>query len=728
MVIEVENENCKTIRPSDDENTRMLYEHQICAMRALDEKNKKNFRSLVVLPTGGGKTLTAVYWLLKTAVDNNKKVLWIAHRHLLLTQAAEAFENNAYSNIMINKTSFRYRIVSGQHDKPIHIKKDDNVLIIGKDSLVRGLDKLDEWLEGEDIYFVIDEAHHAVARSYQTIIKYVDTKAKSVKLLGLTATPFRTAKGEEGALKKIFTDDIVYKIDLKELINRRILATPLPEPFPTNIDYGKQLGVRDMQTIIKLDKLPDYIEEELANSKERNHLIVDAYLKKREEYGPTIVFAVNINQAIALNKLFNDKGVRSAYIISPVFDMSTGVKISDKDNAENIKKYINGELDVLVNVNILTEGTDLPKTHTVFLTRPTTSMVLMTQMVGRALRGPAAGGTEDAHIVSFVDNWDNKIAWVSPDELLDGEGSIIRETSSKASERNFVAIRLIEMFAKMADSAVNTETIETTTSTEILPVGRYILSTDVFTHSILIYDATQNAYEALFKDLPNIFAEHGIDSEEIDEETLEEMVDECVTGYFDENNLPFMFSKTDIKYLLMYYAEKPFIPELIPYDRAAVDVKDIAQKIFDEDMGTKTKTEYIRNLWDAENSVYRVFYTNITFFMNLIENELRKLSGIIPEKSLKPQAQNEIVEISRYPLHWIIEHYPQYGIELQNKVYEKARTEDGSYKCSKCGKVFKTRNFLQIDHIKALANGGLTTEDNLQVLCRRCNGQKGDKE
>ena len=72
---------------------------------------------------------------------------------------------------------------------------------------------------------------------------------------------------------------------------------------------------------------------------------------------------------------------------------------------KNIELYRSGEIKVLVNVNILTEGVDLPMTKTVFLTRPTVSTILMTQMVGRALRGTKAGGTADAYIVSFVDNW-----------------------------------------------------------------------------------------------------------------------------------------------------------------------------------------------------------------------------------------------------------------------------------------------------------------------------------
>ena len=153
MSITVENINSQTVTPANGKNPRILYEHQIEAIKSLDIMNRKNdsFKALLVLPTGGGKTLTAAYWLLKNAVDKGKKILWIAHRHLLLEQAAEAFAHNAYSDNMINRTVFNYRIISGIHDKPIHIKKDDNIIIAGKDSIIRSLDRLDKWLEGESL-------------------------------------------------------------------------------------------------------------------------------------------------------------------------------------------------------------------------------------------------------------------------------------------------------------------------------------------------------------------------------------------------------------------------------------------------------------------------------------------------------------------------------------------------------------------------------------------------
>ena len=110
----VENLNAKTVIPANGTNPRTLYEHQVEALKALNAINQKpDFRTLLVLPTGGGKTMTAAYWLLQNAVDQGKKILWIAHRHLLLEQAADTFINNAYTSIMINHTTFRYRIISG---------------------------------------------------------------------------------------------------------------------------------------------------------------------------------------------------------------------------------------------------------------------------------------------------------------------------------------------------------------------------------------------------------------------------------------------------------------------------------------------------------------------------------------------------------------------------------------------------------------------------------------
>ena len=734
MPIMIENINAQTITPALGKNPRQLYEHQEEAIRKLDAMDKRgSFRTLLVLPTGGGKTLTAAYWLLRNAVDQNKKILWLAHRHLLLEQAAEAFARNAYTDTMVNRTVFNYRIISGMHDKPVHIQKTDRILIASKDSMIRSLDKLKNWLNGEEIYLVIDEAHHAVAKSYKKIIQYVADHTKSMKLLGLTATPFRTSEDEQGALKQVFTDDIVYKTDLDTLIKKGILATPTFIDCNTNIQFTEHLGVQALKSIENLDTLPENIANDIADNKERNRIIVEKYLHNYEKYGQTIVFALNKVHAIALNKLFNEKGkaygIRSEFIISEVQDMITGITISNADNERKIEAYRNGEIQVLINVNILTEGTDLPKTHTVFLTRPTVSTTLMTQMVGRALRGLKAGGTKEAYIVTFIDNWNDKIAWVNPETLTEAEYHE-KETLVEIQKQQIrlIAISKIEEFARMADAAVDTSALDSTPAIELIPLGMYMLSTLECNHQILVYNSTQNAYQSLIRDLPNLMEHYGIEGETIPEETLDDMTEHCFQSYFDENMIP-SCNRNDIEHLLKFYAQKAVAPLFVTIDemeRKKLDVSEIAKKIYDEDMRRSEKNAYIQSLWTEEGSLLPVYYTNPYFFKKLIDLELDKLDGDIEIAAAEPQTEAELRNLEQFPLQKIIELYPKIGLQLKEDAFAAARNDDGSYVCAGCGEVFPTRLFLQVDHIVPMAKGGLSVPDNLQVLCRTCNQRKGD--
>ena len=734
MPIMIENINAQTITPALGKNPRQLYEHQEEAIRKLDAMDKRgSFRTLLVLPTGGGKTLTAAYWLLRNAVDQNKKILWLAHRHLLLEQAAEAFARNAYTDTMVNRTVFNYRIISGMHDKPVHIQKTDRILIASKDSMIRSLDKLKNWLNGEEIYLVIDEAHHAVAKSYKKIIQYVADHTKSMRLLGLTATPFRTSEDEQGALKQVFTDDIVYKTDLDTLIKKGILATPTFIDCNTNIQFTEHLGVQALKSIENLDTLPENIANDIADNKERNRIIVEEYLHNYEKYGQTIVFALNKVHAIALNKLFNEKGkaygIRSEFIISEVQDMITGITISNADNERKIEAYRNGEIQVLINVNILTEGTDLPKTHTVFLTRPTVSTTLMTQMVGRALRGLKAGGTKEAYIVTFIDNWNDKIAWVNPETLTEAEYHE-KETLAETQKQQIrlIAISKIEEFARMADAAVDTSALDSTPAIELIPLGMYMLSTLECNHQILVYNSTQTAYQSLIRDLPNLMEHYGIEGETIPEETLDDMTEHCFQSYFDENMIP-SCNRNDIEHLLKFYAQKAVAPLFVTIDemeRKKLDVSEIAKKIYDEDMRRSEKNAYIQSLWAEEGSLLPVYYTNPYFFKKLIDLELDKLDGDIEIAAAEPQTEAELRNLEQFPLQKIIELYPKIGLQLKEDAFAAARNDDGSYVCAGCGEVFPTRLFLQVDHIVPMAKGGLSVPDNLQVLCRTCNQRKGD--
>ncbi len=150
-------------------------------------------------------------------------------------------------------------------------------------------------------------------------------------------------------------------------------------------------------------------------------------------------------------------------------------------------------------MNILTEGADLPKTQTVFLTRPTISTVLMTQMIGRALRGEKAGGTKESYIVSFVDNWNNKIAWVNPESVLFGDGLEPDDKSIEYKKRivRTISIEKLEEFARIVNDTVDTTRLESLDFIKRVPLGMYIFTfidenNLEHNHQILVYDSTKD--------------------------------------------------------------------------------------------------------------------------------------------------------------------------------------------------------------------------------------------
>lgn len=747
----IETKSNGEVFPKKGNNSRLLYEHQKKAMANLDVINRNDsYSTLVVLPTGGGKTYTAAVWLLRNAIDRKKKILWIAHRQTLLDQAAETFQNYAYSEVIPNIASFRYRIISGasKHDRTIDIQKNDNLLIVSKDSIGRNLFALNEWLKNEEeIYFIVDEAHHSTAKTYRKVIDYVKSKVNHIKLIGLTATPFRTAENEQGLLAKIYTDGIenglfvhnkkgiTYQISLKELINRQILSQPIIESYNTGEDYGVFIGGKDLEMIQRLDILPDALTEEMVNNAVRNKFIVEKYVEHKETYGQTIVFALNVNHAIALSALFNSYGIKAGYVISSVKDMVTGVTRSCEDNNRVYQLYQNGELQVLVNVNILTEGVDLPKTQTVFLTRPTVSKILMTQMIGRALRGEKAGGTKNAYIVSFIDNGLDKIAWSNPESIFEGNNDFA-DTKTEYEKRDIrlIAISKIEEFAKMLNDSADTKELEKVEFTKRIPIGMYAFTyleengMDI-SYQVMVYNSTQKAYEQLMEALPVLFKEYGNDEEYLSQDKLFTMAEQCRNTFFLGEMIP-PYDEKDIINILKYYAQYETAPAFYTFDaldKSKIDVCAIARHIIEQRMDPITQSAYINQLWnEGDDNVLKLFFSRQKYFYNQLNREILRLTSpflfeddednvVYGKRHLENMSLREIGKIN-----------PEYEKHLRDKAFESAKTTDGMYTCSCCGKKFPNRIMLQVDHIIPMNKRGKTVPDNLQILCRICNGEKSD--
>jgi len=145
----------------------------------------------------------------------------------------------------------------------------------------------------------------------------------------------------------------------------------------------------------------------LGTSEVRNTIIARHYAEHSARYGKTLIFAPDVQGAALLTDALRahlPEGIEAEYLASYRPDSGDRDPQGERELLERYRDP-NDRLGVLVNVDMLTEGVDLPITKTVFLARPTSSEILLRQMLGRALRGPAAGGHHEAHIVSFEDDW-----------------------------------------------------------------------------------------------------------------------------------------------------------------------------------------------------------------------------------------------------------------------------------------------------------------------------------
>ncbi|BFM40446.1 DEAD/DEAH box helicase family protein [Synechocystis sp. LKSZ1] len=741
------------IEVNTGKNPRELYAHQNEAIKALNEKNQLPFEGLLVLPTGGGKTLTAIHWLLRSFIDKQKKVLWIAHRHELLDQTFETLKFNAYSSLLADVERFRYRVISGhpKHDRPVNIQPTDDIIIASKDSLNSGLNYLtDNWINHADtILLVIDEAHHATAKTYRKLIESIKQnfqergKTNGFRMLGLTATPFRTDAGEKGLLKKVFPDDIIFSEHLRTLITRGILAEPIFENLETDLDFYRELTEKDVRAIEDFDKLPKKIAEKIAMSSIRNKRIVDHYVENRDKYKPLLVFSVDIQHAIALNGLFKKRGIDSDFVASKITDDGTGATISVKENSEKIKRFRAGEIEVLINVEMLTEGTDLPNVQTVFLARPTTSTILMTQMIGRALRGQRAGGTEKAYIVSFIDDWENKINWVNPEKLTDIEGVefVDKELDTMKRIARLISIEKIEEFARIMDDSIDTTALEKLDFLTRIPVGIYRfsilepsesgepLSRD---YDVLLYNDTEDAYDSFVNDLSAIFQCIDAQNREIlTDEELEYLLQQTKDIYFPDHPFLLGYRDDDVKNILRFYAQKEIRPEFIAFsERRKCNSSIVASYIYDNNLTRKQQKEYLTSLWNDSQSFWQVIFGyKELYFKKQVEIELDKLDGYYHDLPVvAPKIIPDSVPLERLTLIEIRERDPAEYRNIKDAVFARFTDAKGFITCAMSGLKSQMRRDFQIDHIIPMSKGGLTTLENLQVLSRKAHIEKTRSE
>lgn len=724
--------------------TRTPYPFQKKAFEALDKikaNNPKGFSSMLVLPTGAGKTFTAVHWVIKNYVNENVKVLWVAHRSELLRQAAETFFINTTTETLPDRSHFYSYVISSEFGRSCNISdgSEKDVVIASRQSICSSSNMryFIKWAKGRGLkhrrrlLIVLDEAHHAAASSYRTIIKTMKKYVPHVDILGLTATPYRTAKNEQGSLKSIFStgSGIAYSIDMNTLISCGVLATPKHIEISTDVDMTQLFDSNELRRISKLDitSLNEKSLEKINKNTQRNQMIVDTYLANKKEFGQTIVFAVDVLNAVALNAIFQSQGVKSDFVISSVA-VGMNRSASTEINPKIIQAFKAGELEVLINVNIVTEGTDIPNIKTVFIARPTTSKILMTQMVGRGLRGEAAGGTKETNIVYFMDNWKGLVDFVSPKALFEGEDVVaINKSDRKKVLKYYIDVSEISEYAVSGY-------VKTTNSflkyNNIIPYGtlqcNYICEDEngnenEIKKDIVVFDEAVEIYEKILSDVSKIS-----DETVVTEEEIKLLSSEIFFKYCEITNGAYIGVSSDgIEDIIRTFLTTKAIPNISKIEDR-VSLYDIMKSIYSPDAKEKEIVKQINEVFETNPRV-RSWYDREMYdgLMQVYWNRLKKVSLNEPEFVLPPKEKMDMGELKK--------HYPSYYEELRNYLILNMKRDEEGYYYSALQEEgqppirSKHLRSFEIDHIKPISKGGLTVKENLQMITRVQNMKKGNK-
>ncbi|MCL9779897.1 DEAD/DEAH box helicase family protein [Vibrio sp. S4M6] len=318
------------------------------ALSLLNQTRSKGYqRGLVVLGTGMGKT-----WL--SAFDakqmNANRVLFVAHREEILTQAF-----NTYAKLWPEKTSGYY------HGKAKEQQKDmlfASVQTLGRETHFNRFD------QAHFDYIVVDEFHHASAKTYRNVIDYFTPKF----LLGLTATPERT---DQANILSLCHDNLVFERNLVHGIDSKILV-----PFHYFGVWDEYVNYEEIPWRNgKFD--PTALDAQFATQKRAEHIF--KHWQKHQQ-SRTLAFCISQNHADymaeAFNRTYKEQGLKAVSVHSN----------SQIRRNEALNQLDKGEIQVIFSIDLFNEGTDLPSIDTVLMIRPTESNIIFLQQLGRGLR------------------------------------------------------------------------------------------------------------------------------------------------------------------------------------------------------------------------------------------------------------------------------------------------------------------------------------------------------
>jgi len=380
-----------------------LFAHQrLAGYRVLERLRTEPHRVMLHMPTGSGKTRTAMSVICDVLNrDEPKLVVWLAHSEELCEQAVEEFKNAWASR---GNRSVVVQRWWGPHTLHQPIAR-DGVIVAGLSKVFASVRKsIDEIgaIAGHAGLVVMDEAHQAVAPTYQLILDILTESGHQTPLLGLTATPGRTWNDidEDKRLADFFFRQKValevrgYDSPVRYLIDEGYLADT--EFVQLNYTAGAELSQDEIQELREALDIPQSIINALAADEQRNMLILSRAESMCDRHNRVILFAATKDHAVVLATVLRARGLWAYAVTGETPSRERARVISSFKSASD-------EARVIVNYGVLTTGFDAPQTSAAIIARPTKSLVLFSQMVGRATRGHRAGGNRRAEVATVVD-------------------------------------------------------------------------------------------------------------------------------------------------------------------------------------------------------------------------------------------------------------------------------------------------------------------------------------
>ena len=362
-----------------------------------------NNRGLVALPTGSGKTRVAVEAIIRFIAESQTEplIVWIAQSDELCEQAVETW-SYTWSAIAQPGEKLTISRLWGANDAT---SADEGAhLVVATDAKLLSLSRKGqhEWLADADVVLV-DEAHTSISKTYTELFRWLKRGARERDrvLLGLSASPYRghNAEQTQGLVNRydsnLLTGDAFGDDPHRELQDMGILAKVRHHELEgMTLTPGKHRVKTDSEAM----HLDDYRIDlnEVAGDERRNQGILDS-LESLPTDMTALVFAASVQHAEVLAAVLGHAGVPSAAIAGYT---------PANERRRLIERFKTGDVRVLTNYNVLSQGFDAPKVGAVYVTRPTFSPNRYQQMIGRGLRGPKNGGSEEVLIVNVKDNID----------------------------------------------------------------------------------------------------------------------------------------------------------------------------------------------------------------------------------------------------------------------------------------------------------------------------------